>query len=138
MSEVENNVAVNGSKLVQVRGAGHAKQGSGGGRLRVLDDIVAMAARVHRIIERLKRKDRDLANQLRRAVMSVGLNAAEAERSRGAKRGAMFDIAMASGREAIMALRLAGAVGHVDAASVAAEVDRIDRIVAILYKVAHR
>ncbi|MEM1034684.1 MAG: four helix bundle protein, partial [Myxococcota bacterium] len=112
--------------------------GSGGGRLRVLDEIVAMAARVHRITERLKRKDRDLANQLRRAVTSVGLNAAEAERSRGAKRGAMFDIAMASGREAIMALRLAGAMRHVDAASVAAEVDRIDRIVAILYKVAHR
>ncbi|MEM1030839.1 MAG: hypothetical protein AAF928_11465 [Myxococcota bacterium] len=40
--------------------------------------------------------------------------------------------------EAIMALRLAGAVGHVDDASVAAEVDRIDRIVAILYEVAHR
>ncbi|MEM6789413.1 MAG: four helix bundle protein, partial [Myxococcota bacterium] len=89
MSDIEN-VAVKGSTLVRGRGAGHeggrgrgggGSGGAGGGRLRVLDDIVAMAARVHRITERLKRKDRDLANQLRRAVTSVGLNAAEAERS---------------------------------------------------------
>ena len=107
-------------------------------RLRVLDDIVDMVARVHRITERLKRHDRELADQLRRAAMSVGLNAAEAARARGRKQGAMFDTAMSSGREAIMALRLAGAMGYLAPEGVAEEVDRIDRIVAILYKVAHR
>ncbi|MEM1031792.1 MAG: hypothetical protein AAGN82_15680 [Myxococcota bacterium] len=40
---------------------------------------------------------------------------------------------MASGREAIMALRLAAAVGHLDAAAVDVDADRIDCIVAILF-----
>ncbi|MEM1033772.1 MAG: four helix bundle protein, partial [Myxococcota bacterium] len=85
-----------------------------------------------------KRQDRELSNQLRRAAMSAGLNAAEGVQARGRKRGAMLDIAMASGREAIMALRLAAAVGHLDAAAVDAEADRIDHIVAILFKLARR
>jgi hypothetical protein len=45
---------------------------------------------------------------------------------------------MACGREVIMALRIAGAAGYVDAQRVAREVDAVDRIVATLYKLAYR
>jgi len=45
---------------------------------------------------------------------------------------------MASGREVIMGLRIAGAAGYLDAARVVREVDTLDRIVATLYKLAYR
>ena len=45
---------------------------------------------------------------------------------------------MASGREVIMALRIAGAAGYVEPERVGSEVDALDRIVATLYKLAYR
>ena len=45
---------------------------------------------------------------------------------------------MTSGREVIFGLRIAGAAGYLEAQRVAREVDTIDRIVAILYKLAYR
>jgi hypothetical protein len=45
---------------------------------------------------------------------------------------------MASGREVIFGLRIAGAAGYLAPERVAREVDAIDRIVAILYKLAYR
>ena len=107
-------------------------------KLRILDDVVAMVARVDRLASVIGRRHRSLADQLRRASMSVGLNAAEGMHARGKKRLAQLDIAMGSGRESIMGLRMAGAIGLLDAETVAAETDDLDRIVATLYKLAHR
>jgi hypothetical protein len=45
---------------------------------------------------------------------------------------------MASGRDVIMGLRIAGAAGYLNPQHVAREVDTLDRIVATLYKVAYR
>ena len=45
---------------------------------------------------------------------------------------------MESGRETIMALRISGACGYLDQERVEVEVDDLDRIVATLYKLAHR
>ena len=48
---------------------------------------------------------------------------------------------MASGREVIFGLRIAGAAGYLDHACVARavdDVDDVDRIVATLYKLAYR
>jgi hypothetical protein len=45
---------------------------------------------------------------------------------------------MNSGREVILGLRIAGAAGYLDDERVAREVDSVDRIVAILYKLAYR
>lgn len=107
-------------------------------KLRILDDVVAMVGRVDRLARVIARGNRELADQLRRASISVGLNAAEGMHARGKKRLAQLDIAMGSGRESIMALRLAGALGLLEPATVAAETDDLDRIVATLYKLAHR
>ena len=107
-------------------------------KLRILDDVVVMVGRVDRLAAVIGRRNRSLADQLRRASMSVGLNAAEGMHARGKKRLSQLDIAMGSGRESIMALRMAGAIGLLDAETVAAEADDIDRIVATLYKLAHR
>ncbi|HHH30506.1 MAG TPA: four helix bundle protein, partial [Polyangiaceae bacterium] len=89
-------------------------------KLRILGDVVAMVGRVDRLARVIARGNWELADQPRRASISVGLNAAEGMHARGKKRVharrlslrlAQLDIAMGSGRESIMALRLAGALG---------------------------
>jgi hypothetical protein len=45
---------------------------------------------------------------------------------------------MASGREVVLGLRIAGAAGYLNSQQVAREVDTLDRIVATLYKLAYR
>lgn len=104
--------------------------------LRILDDIVQMVARVHAIARKVARFDRDLARQMTRSSASVGLNAGEGLSGRGGTRTARLNDAMCSGRETIMALRIAGACGYVEDALVATETDTIDRVVATLYKLA--
>jgi hypothetical protein len=79
-------------------------------RLRILDDAVDMVARVHQLARQIGHHDRELKDQL----------------------------AMCSGRESIMALRIAAAKGLVAPEPAATEADNLDRIVATLYKLAAR
>ena len=106
-------------------------------KLRIIDEIVEMIARVHRLSRKVARHDADLAKQMRRAVSSVGLNANEGLYGRGGNRTAKLDVAMCSGREVVMALRIAGAAGYLepDVAVGAARV--VDGIVGGLYRWAH-
>jgi hypothetical protein len=68
----------------------------------------------------------------------VGLNAAEGLFARGGNRTTRLDSAMCSGREVIMALRIAGAAGYLETECVALEVRELDRIVATLYRLPFR
>jgi four helix bundle protein len=106
-------------------------------QLRIVDDIVVAVGRLHRIAGGVARHDRDLAGQLKSAANSLGLNAGEGLNARGGKRTNQIDIAMCSGREVIMALRIAGAAGYLQTDSVARETDDVDRIVATLHKLAY-
>ena len=72
---------------------------------------------------------RDETDQLRAQRLSV---------NRSDVRCSQLDIAMGSGREGIMALRMTGALQLLDTETVAAEADDLDRIVATLYELAHR
>jgi four helix bundle protein len=107
-------------------------------KLRIVDDIVAMVGRVHRLAKIVGRQDGDLAKQMKRSSSSVGLNAGEGLYGRGGNRTVRLESAMCSGRETILALRIAGAADYLGAPSVASEVRDIDRIVATLYKLAYR
>ena len=107
-------------------------------QLRIADDIVHTIGALHRISRVIARQDPDLSKQMRRALNSIGLNAGEGLSARGGNRTVRLESAMASGREVIMALRIAGAAGYVDTQRVAREVDAVDRIVATLYKLAYR
>ena len=93
---------------------------------------------VHGLCRAVSRHDADLGRQLKRAINSVGLNCGEGFLSRGGSRTARLESAMASGREVIFGLRIAGAAGYLPADRVAKEVDTIDRIVATLYKLTYR
>jgi four helix bundle protein len=107
-------------------------------QFRIAEDIIRTVGSLHHLTRHVSRRDPDLSKQLRRALNSVGLNAAEGLHSRDGNRTARLESAMASGREAIMALRIAAAAGYVPLERVTHEVDALDRIVATLYKLAYR
>jgi four helix bundle protein len=107
-------------------------------KLRIVDDIVAMIGRVHGLCRQVARHDNSLAKQMREASSSVGLNSGEGLYARGGNRTKSLEVAMNSGRETILGLRISGAAGYLDAEVVAREVNDIDRIVATLYKLTYR
>lgn len=107
-------------------------------RLLIVDEMVVMVGRVHKLAKIVARQDADLAKQMKRSSASVGLNAAEGLYGRGGNRTVRLESAMCSGRETMIALRIAGAAEYLAAEAVAPEVDAIDRIVATLYKLAYR
>lgn len=107
-------------------------------QLRIVDDIVQTIGALHQLCRVIARQDPDLSKQMKRALNSVGLNSGEGLSARGGNRTVRLESAMASGREVIMALRIAGAAGYVEPERVAREVDAVDRIVATLYKLAYR
>jgi four helix bundle protein len=107
-------------------------------KLRIVDDIVETVGTIHRLSRIIARQDGDLAKQMRRAITSVGLNSGEGLYATGGNRTVRIESAMTSGREVILALRIAGAAGYLETERVAREVDNVDRIVATLYKLAYR
>jgi four helix bundle protein len=106
-------------------------------KLRIVDDIVVAVGRLHRVARRLARHDRDLAGQMKSAASSLGLNAGEGLYGRGGKRTSQLDVAMCSGREVVMALRIAGAAGYLQTEAAAREAADVDSIVATLYRLTY-
>jgi len=107
-------------------------------KMRILDDIVEAVGAVHRLSRVVGRLDPDLARQMRRAVNSIGLNAGEGLYASGANRTVRLESAMNSGREVVLAIRMAGAAGYTEPRENTRELERLDRIIATLYKLAYR
>ena len=104
-----------------------------------LDVAYQLAASVRPLLDTLRRKDRSLEDQLRRATASVILNISEGDgKSSLRDQARYFEIARGSCREARAALRLAAVWGYVDEATVA-ELDAIaDRVCALLSRLIAR
>jgi four helix bundle protein len=90
------------------------------------------------VVAKIRRSDRDLGEQIRRALSSVGLNLAEGNSSDGGNRIARFSTAAGSNSEARAALRVAEAWGFVDRADVAAGEALLDRVAAMLHRLGAR
>lgn len=86
------------------------------------------------LMPRIKQHDKSLADQLRRAATSVGLNLAEAAGSDPGNRRARLFSASGSAHEAKHALRQAVAWRCVSASEAAAALALVSRIVAILWR----
>lgn len=90
------------------------------------------------VVVRIRRHDRDLAEQLRDALSSVVLNTAEGNRSQGGHRIARFSTAAGSNDESRAALRAAVAWGYVERRDIAAGDELLDRVAAMLYRLGVR
>ena len=104
----------------------------------LIAQTVALEAirRLRSVVEKVQRRDRDLADQLRRAASSVVLNVAEARGSRGGNRRLRFETALGSATEASSALDVAVAWGYVAAQEVVDAEAHLDRARALLWKLA--
>ena len=101
---------------------------------------VALAAieQVRPLVGRIRQRDRDLGEQLRRALSSVALNLGEASGTHGGHRAERFSTASGSCFEARTGLRVAAAWGYVVRAEVAAADAMLDRVAAMLYRLGAR
>ena len=81
--------------------------------LRIVDVILDLIRDVAPIEANIRRRDAELARQLRDALNSAALNAAEGSDQRGGRRANHYAIALGSAREAFVALRAAEAWGFV-------------------------
>lgn len=101
--------------------------------LRIYAVILEVVRQVRPVIVDVERKDPDLGRQMRRATCSVALNVSEGMYSRGKNQAARYHTAMGSMRETLSCIEVGMALGYVSEVD-AALLDRIDQIVATLYK----
>jgi four helix bundle protein len=102
-------------------------------RFLVLDLAIHAIEVLRPIVTRIRHHDRDLGEQLRRALSSSALNIAEGNRSQGGHRLARFSTAAGSNAESRAALRVAVAWGYVDAHDIEAGEALLDRVAAMLH-----
>ena len=105
--------------------------------LRIHDDAIGCCEEVGAIGRQIERRDRSLADQMRRAMASVCLNIAEGCGSQGKNQNARYWNALGSAREVRAALRVARAFRYVDVVDDEL-LDTLDRICATLYRIVNR
>ena len=96
--------------------------------------VIRLLASLLRVI---RRSDGKLANQIRDAGNSIVLNLAEGNRRQGRDRVHLWTIAAGSADEVQVALRAAVSWGYVGEKSVAEARERLDHLLAILWKLTH-
>ena len=104
--------------------------------LRVWNDAVDLAEKIYRITqEPLFSKDFALRDQIRRAVVSISSNIAEAD-ERGSNRESMhfFNIAKGSAAEVITQLNIANRIGYLESETLQLLEDHAEKIRASLKK----
>ena len=105
--------------------------------LRIYEVILTMAGDAGIIAERIERKDSDLARQLRRAMHSVALNAAEGAGNLGGHKRQRYQTALGSAREVLACVQVAQAMRYIGAVD-ARVLDRMDHVIATLTRLVYR
>ena len=106
--------------------------------MRIYEVSLEVVSDVSRLASRVQRYDKDLARQMRRACASVPLNMQEGLYSRAGTQIARFHDAMGSARETMACLHVCVAGRYVDRSAVLDTLDRIDHVVAGLYRLCHK
>ncbi|HMI93478.1 MAG TPA: four helix bundle protein [Polyangiales bacterium] len=103
----------------------------------IYEMCLEMIASVCRLADLVQRRDKDLARQMRKACTSVPLNFQEGQYSRGGNQIARWQDAMGSAKETMACLQVCVAARYLTQTQVDADLDRIDQIVAGLYRRCH-
>ncbi len=98
----------------------------------VLESSLALAGELVELLRQVGRKDRSLADQMRRAAQSVVLNCAEAKNARGKRSVDRFSIAYGEASELKAALRLVRVFGYAEVGD--KTMQRCDEVCAMLYR----
>jgi four helix bundle protein len=102
--------------------------------MKIYAKVIAMVKSVCALSRKVQRYDRDLARQMRRACTSVPLNMVEGWHAVGGNRTARFNTAICEARETISCLDVSVACGYLSQAEVLEDLDRLDHIVAVCWR----
>ena len=100
----------------------------------VLEVSLELASSLRRPLDQLRTRNRDLHDQVRRAVASISLNLAEGRERTGRDRGYHWRVAAGSAAEVRTGLRVALALGELDPESIRSSLQLLDRVCAMLYR----
>ena len=105
--------------------------------LRIYAVAIEMVRGVRPLMDRIGKRDSNLADQLRRAVASVPLNLHEGAYSQGGNVRARYHNALGSAAEVRACLDVAEALGYVEDVDPTLR-DMVDHVVATLHRLARR
>ena len=103
--------------------------------LRIYSVAIETVRTLRPLIDRIKTRDSNLADQLRRAATSIPLNLHEGAYSQGGNSRARFYTALGSAAEVRACLDVAEALGYLDTIDDELR-DKLDQIVATLHRLA--
>jgi four helix bundle protein len=105
--------------------------------MKIYEIWLVVVANVYRLAKKIQQHDKDLAQQMRRAVASGALNMSEGMYSRGGNKVARYHDSMGSARETMSCLHVCEAAEFVTRAEIEADLERIDHVIAGLYRLCH-
>ena len=88
-------------------------------------------------LSRIRSRDSKLYDQITRALSSVPLNLAEGRRRTGKDRIHLWRVAAGSAEEIRTAIRVALALGYIDANEVEKTLELLDRVLAMTWRMTH-
>lgn len=106
-------------------------------RFDALGVALELIREMRRIIDKVRKRDAELAKQLRRACTSVPLNLSEGNRRLGKDRIHLWSIAAGSADEARTCLLIAEAWAYVGHDEIAKPMALLDRELAMLWRLTH-
>ena len=92
---------------------------------------------IRKLMDQVARYDRDLADQMRRAVSSIALNVSEGAKRAGRDRAHSFRVAAGSANEVRAGLLVAEAFGYVTREAIAVGLELIDRELGMLWRLSN-
>ena len=103
-------------------------------RFDAFEVALEMIRAIHKVMDQIARQDRDLAEQIRRAVSSIALNVSEGTKRTGRDRAHSYRVAAGSANEVRAGLLVAEAFGYVTREAIARGLELIDRELAMLWR----
>src|SRR5262245_43886529 len=102
-----------------------------------LERSIELAAAVKAVIEAVEKRDRSLADQIKRASASISLNLSEGAQRVGRDRANLYRVASGSAAELQTAIKIAVAWGYVSGKTAFPAMELNARVRAMLWRLLH-